>query len=116
MMSIGAKIHSVEIRETNSFYIHPKCMKCNSTVYKVLGRKPNQWTLKKKKLYKWFIWLFTYYDFSEFYILINNLQELTEESHQIYLVAQKVHLGMEKAEVFGQPYSKDVPTFDKVSM
>ena len=50
----------------------------------------------KKNLYKWFIWLFTYYAFSEFYILINNLQELTEESDQIYLVAQKVHLGRKK--------------------
>lgn len=61
-------------------------------------------------------WLFTYYDFSEFYIFINNLEELTEESDQIYLVAQKVHLGMDKAEVFGQTYNKDAPAFDKVSM
>lgn len=41
---------------------------------------------------------------------------MTEESDQIYLVAQKVHLGIEKAEIFGQTYNKDAPTFDKVSM
>ena len=42
--------------------------------------------------------------------------DLSQTTQILYLVAQKVHLGMEKAEIFGQTYNKDAPTFDKVSM